>query len=176
MKFKSLIALLLFTTLTAADPVQSFHLSSRSFSQGQPIPRIFTSDGGNEIPPLTWWGEPSGTQQFALLMYDPDAPRVQGTSGPFIHWLVYNIPEGTTDISDALSGGAAAQAPNSFGQRGYNGPYPPAGGPAHRYVFALYALDSTLSFPVSPTSAQVLSTITGHVLEEATLMGTYQRS
>jgi Raf kinase inhibitor-like YbhB/YbcL family protein len=175
MKFKSLLALLLFTTLTAADPIQSFHLSSRSFSQGQAISHVFSSDGGNEIPPLNWWGEPSGTQQFALLMYDPDAPHVPGANSPFIHWLVYSIPEGTTDISDALLAGTP-QAPNSFGQVGYNGPLPPSGGPAHRYIFALYALDSTLNFPVSPTSAQVLNIINGHVLAEATLMGTYQRS
>jgi Raf kinase inhibitor-like YbhB/YbcL family protein len=174
MKFKSLLLVLFaLVILSAAAPLQSFHLNSSVFSQGQPIPRSYTYDGGNQIPPLNWFGEPSGTQQFALLVYDQDAPQADGKTA-FIQWLVYGIPEGTNDITGALLAGTP-QAPNSFGFAGWNGPVPPKGAPAHHYVFTLYALDTVPTFLVGATSAQVLAAINGHVLAEATLMGTYQR-
>jgi Raf kinase inhibitor-like YbhB/YbcL family protein len=174
MQLRSLLALLALVILTAAAPVQSFHLNSTAFSEGQSIPRSYTYDGGNQIPPLNWWGEPSGTLQFVLVVFDPDAPRAND-NGPFIHWLVYYIPEGTSDIGSAVLEGAG-QAVNSFGQAGWNGPMPPAGGPPHHYIFALYALDSILPFSFGATTAQIFQFMNGHVLAEAILMGTYQRS
>jgi len=57
---------------------------------------------------------------------------------------------------------------------------PPAGGPCppigrHRYFFKLYALDTVLPDLGTPTQAQVEAAMKGHVLEQAELMGTYQK-
>jgi Raf kinase inhibitor-like YbhB/YbcL family protein len=166
------IALVALFALSGAAP-QSFHLNSTAFSQGQAIPRSYTYDGGNQIPPLNWFGEPSGTEQYALLVYDRDAPQADGKTA-FIHWLVYGIPEGTSDIKDALLEGVP-QAANSFGQAGWNGPMPPLGSAPHHYVFTLYALNFIPAFPIGATSTQALATINGHIIAVATLMGTYQR-
>ena len=57
---------------------------------------------------------------------------------------------------------------------GYGGPCPPPGKP-HRYYFKLYALDTEPTLKPRATKAELLKAIHGHVLAEASLMGTYQR-
>ena len=46
---------------------------------------------------------------------------------------------------------------------------------SHRYLFRLLALDLELDLPVSTTIKEFNQAIAGHVLEEATLTGTYRR-
>ena len=62
-------------------------LHSPAFDVNQQIPVLFIREGGNFSPPLQWDGVPAGTESFALIMEDPDAP-----SGVFTHWLLYNLP------------------------------------------------------------------------------------
>ena len=59
--------------------------------------------------------------QFALIMYDPDAP-----SGTHIHWVVVNISG--TGLNLDSRGTTVCD---------YKGPAPPPGKP-HRYIFLLY--------------------------------------
>jgi Phosphatidylethanolamine-binding protein len=54
---------------------------------GGTFPRKFTCDGANRPPRLQWSTPPSGTQQLAVEMLDPDAP-----GGTFTHWLIYGCP------------------------------------------------------------------------------------
>jgi phosphatidylethanolamine-binding protein (PEBP) family uncharacterized protein len=42
-------------------------------------------------------------------------------------------------------------------------------------VFTLYALDTTLDLPPGATKAALLQAMEGHILEEATTVGTYGR-
>jgi phosphatidylethanolamine-binding protein (PEBP) family uncharacterized protein len=46
----------------------------------------------------------------------------------------------------------------------------------HRYVHKLYALDTKLEDLGSPTKADLLSAMDGHILERAELIGTYERA
>ena len=46
---------------------------------------------------------------------------------------------------------------------------------SHRYFFKLYALDTTLELPATTDSAGLERAMKGHVLAQATLMGTYSR-
>lgn len=46
----------------------------------------------------------------------------------------------------------------------------------HRYIHKLYALDRKLDDLGSPTKADVLNAMEGHVLERAELIGTYERA
>src|SRR2546421_213856 len=55
----------------------------------------FGCSGGNISPALGWSGAPEGTESFALLVHDPDAPT--GGAG-WWHWLVINISPGTTPV------------------------------------------------------------------------------
>jgi Raf kinase inhibitor-like YbhB/YbcL family protein len=63
---------------------------------------------------------------------------------------------------------------NDWRRTGYGGPCPPAG--RHRYFHKLYALDALLPDLRRPTRAQLEAAIRGHVLAEATLVGTYERT
>ena len=90
---------------------------------GGKFPREFTCDGANRPPRLQWSTPPSGTQEQAIELLDPDAP-----GGTFTHWLVYGLPPGISSLAAAPAG--AAEGVNDFGRRGYGGPCPPTRGVA----------------------------------------------
>ena len=152
----------------------SFRLTSTAFTEGQAIPQEHSGDGANPSPPLAWSGQPQETASFALICEDPDAPR-----GIFVHWVLFNLPPATAELSDGLPhqptlANAAVQGKNDFAKIGYGGPAPPPGKP-HRYYFRLYALDSLLKLQAGATKQQLVTAMKGHILAETHLMGTYQR-
>jgi Raf kinase inhibitor-like YbhB/YbcL family protein len=157
---------------TQEEGVMAFSIRSDAFDQDQPIPSRFTCDGEDVSPALSWSDVPDGTQSFALIVDDPDAPRV------FTHWVLYNLPasaqglpEGVAKTDRPESGGF--QGRTDFGNTGYGGPCPPPGRP-HRYRFRLYALDGLIDLGPGATKQQVLDAIEGHILGQTQLVGTYQ--
>jgi len=136
--------------------------------QGGAFPREFTCDGANRRPRLEWGTLPSGTQELAIEMLDPDAP-----GGSFTHWLVYGMPPGISSLAAVPSG--AAEGVNDFGRRGYGGPCPPHGA-AHHYRFVVLALDTRLRLAAGATRPQLETRIRGHVLARGELVATYQRT
>jgi len=116
---------------------------------------------------------PEGTQSFALILDDPDAP-----GGTFTHWVIFNIPAETLELEEAiptssqLSNGAL-QGRNNFGAIGYGGPCPPIG-TLHHYHFVIYALDITLDLAAGASKAQVLNAMQDYILAQAEIMGTFQ--
>ncbi len=145
----------------------NFQLRSSVFEPGGDIPTKYTCDGQDVSPPLEWNDTPNGTQSFALICDDPDAPR-----GTWSHWVLYNIPPTVTRLAEGVQ--ETAEGRNDFGNTGYGGPCPPRG-PAHRYYFRLYALDTTLDLTPSTTRQQVLDRIQNHIVAQAELMGRYAR-
>jgi Raf kinase inhibitor-like YbhB/YbcL family protein len=152
----------------------SLQITSTAFANGATIPKKFTCDGPDTSPALSWKDAPPATKSFALIADDPDAPV-----GNWVHWVLYNLPASTTELSegvpkqDKLSNGAL-QGRNDFKRTGYGGPCPPPGKP-HRYFFKLYALDTTLDLKPGATKAEVERAVKGHVLAETQLMGKYGR-
>jgi hypothetical protein len=149
-------------------------IASAAFGDGGGIPLQYTADGRNDSPPLEWGDPPEGTRSFALVCDDPDAPR-----GNFTHWLLWNLsPEKRhldTGMAPAVSvDGGARQGKNGFGRLGYGGPSPPPG-PQHRYLFKLYALDTTLGLDGGANRDQLLEAMRNHVIAEGILTGMYGR-
>jgi Raf kinase inhibitor-like YbhB/YbcL family protein len=146
---------------------------SSAFSDGEPIPGRYTFDGEDISPPLEWSGEPPGTRSFALIIDDPDAPDPRSPQRTWVHWVVYNL----TPDTHSLPAGAAIPSDrsglNDWGNVGYGGPAPPIG--RHRYVFKLYALDTVLAGLDRPTTGELEAAMAGHILEQARLVGTYQK-
>ena len=149
----------------AAEPALS--LASPAFSDGDAIPVEYTADGRDIPPPLDVAGVPAGTVTLALTVTDPDAP-----GGTWVHWVVWDIPPGTTRIPAGTLPAGAAEGRNSWGRPGYGGPQPPRG-QTHRYVFTVLALDTVLHLPARAGESALLRAVTGHVLAKATLTGRY---
>lgn len=146
-------------------------ISSSAFQPGGRIPKANGGDGGNKSPPLEWSGAPAGTQQFALICHDPDAPLPHG----FTHWVLYGIPATTTKLSEGQPATAFVAGVNDTGKPGYLGPYPPNGHGLHHYFFWLYALGTKSSLNPGMSRVQLLDAMKDHVLEQARLVGTYER-
>ena len=142
-------------------------LTSTAFEDGGEIPRIFGYKNGNKHPTLFVSDMPEGTEYLALIMDDPDAMGAVGKV--WVHWVVWNIwPVSNTGVVDYNQ---ASEGMTDFGEVGYGGPAPPD--KRHTYVFKLYALDSKLVLPDKSTKADVEKAMEGHIIEQATLEGTY---
>lgn len=153
-------------------------VTSTAFATNGRIPMQFTGDGQNDSPPLAWAGVPDGAKELALICDDPDAPTPQ----PWVHWLIYRIRAGAGGLPKAVAAkqpldepAGTLQGMNSWDQIGYGGPAPPRGHGMHRYRFQLFALDSELDVESGLDKAALLAAMSGHVLAEGELVGTYQR-
>jgi Raf kinase inhibitor-like YbhB/YbcL family protein len=158
---------------TVMEVKMSFEMTSTAFKNGESIPPVYSCRGSDISVPLDWNDPPEGTQSFALIVSDPDAP-----GGTWIHWVVYNLPAGVRKLPKAVSHDAqlsegGMQGRNSWNQLGYGGPCPPSG--THRYFFRLYALDSALDLSSGARLSEVEAAIEGHVLAQAELMGTFSK-
>lgn len=141
-------------------------LTSQAFSEGQKIPDQYTRYGTNHVPPLHFEGVPDRTRSLALIVDDPDAP-----GGTFNHWVLFNMDPKIQDIKEDRVPVMAMQGRNDFGDVEYGGPQPPSG--EHHYVFKAYALDAMLPLGRGCRRADVEREMRGHVLDSATLTGTF---
>ena len=152
-------------------------LTSPSFEHQTDMAKKFTCDGEDISPALEWSGVPEGTQSFALIVDDPDAPDPANPRMTWVHWVLYNIPATIRslpeDIADSDLPVGTLQGRNDWGRTGYGGPCPPTG--KHRYFHKLYALDTVLPDLGNPTKAALEKAMEGHALSKAELIGLYQR-
>lgn len=149
-------------------------LLSLSFTAGGPIPVRYTCEGENLSPEFAWKDVPGGTQSFAFIVHDPDAPR----AGGFSHWVLYNIPAETVHLQpgvpeDEEVPGTGTQGTNDNGEIGYTGPCPPSG--MHHYYFRLFALDGKLRLRPGATHDELTRAMEGHILARTELVGTYRK-
>jgi hypothetical protein len=129
----------------------------------------------------------------------PDLPRVE-----FIHWVVVDLPDDLNQIREGefstgidAGGKPGGNGPHGCRQglndftgwfsgdpdmrghyHGYDGPAPPWNDSlVHHYVFTIYALDiERVQVEGSFTAAEVRDAIQGHILAEASVMGTYTQN
>lgn len=165
--------------------VQPLTITIGAWADGAAIPDKYTQKGHDVSPSVAWaWiaAPPSTIASYVLIVHDLDAPIGSGTDD-MLHWLVWNIP-GTRDVlPEGVPQGAtlpdgtrqiSATGPN------YRGPAASASGPAHHYVFEVYALDTMLDVaavgaPPPQTRAAVLAAMAGHVRGKGVYTGTYRR-
>jgi Raf kinase inhibitor-like YbhB/YbcL family protein len=150
-------------------------ITSEAFGHNGAIPKQYTCDGPDVSPSLSWSDVPPNTKSLVLIVDDPDAPDPAAPKMTWVHWVVYNIPASSTglpeDVDDLPQG--ALEGLNDWRRTGYGGPCPPIG--RHRYFHKLYALDRMLPDLKQPRKADLERAMKGHVLAEATLIGTYQK-
>jgi Raf kinase inhibitor-like YbhB/YbcL family protein len=148
-------------------------LTSSAFDAHGAVPKKHTGEGEDVSPALSWSGAPDGTQSFAVVCHDPDAPLVKGNNYGFVHWTLYNLPASTTSLEEGTSEGTAGK--NDFDKSGYGGPMPPEGHGVHHYYFWVLALDTETSFDEGLTLYELLEKAEPNLIGMNRLVGTYQR-
>lgn len=152
-------------------------ITSNAFEDGGAIPLKYTTDGDNVSPPIGWAELPAGTRELALL-FENITPQTQE---PFVQWLLYRIPadrdhlpEGLQHKRDPEEPSEALHGVNGLGNVGYDGPLGSVGR-TYRYRFRLLALDHPLEIAHGLDKASVLKAASGHVLDQADLIVSYER-
>ena len=154
-----------------------FSLRSPAFADGASIPLRHTCEGDDLSPALEWTSPPDGTRSLALVVDDPDAPDPKAPRMTWVHWILFDLPASATGLPEGVSRAAlpagTRQGVNDWKRTGWGGPCPPIG--RHRYFFKLYALDAPLGDLGAPAKPALEAAMKGHVLAEASLVGTYQK-
>lgn len=147
-------------------------LTSSVFNHEENIPSKYTCDGQNINPPLRLEDIPDEAKSLALIMEDPDVPQDLREDGMWDHWVVFNMPPNMREIEEGKEPeGIAGIGTN--GNQGYFGPCPPDR--EHRYYFKLFALDTVLDLPEKSTKQDLENEMSGHIVDQAVLMGRYER-
>ncbi len=153
-------------------------LTSTAFEHEGAIPILHTCQGRDVSPPLAWSGVPENAKSLVLIVDDPDAPDPAAPRMTWVHWVLYNIPPSATGLPHGVSSNelpeGTLEGTSDFQRTGYGGPCPPIG--RHRYFHKLYALDTVLPNLKKPRKADVEKAMKGHLIEQAVLVGTYQKS
>ncbi|MDD4902293.1 MAG: YbhB/YbcL family Raf kinase inhibitor-like protein [Patescibacteria group bacterium] len=144
------------------------NIISPDFINGDFLPADLSCQGEGRAPLLQIANVPTSTASLALVVDDPDAP-----AGVFTHWLVWNISAAAKTIDAKNLPSGAVVGANSGGTNKYFPPCPPSG--VHHYYYRLYALDEKLKLPAKTNMKNLLKAMTGHILDEAVLMGKYQK-
>mgnify|MGYP001006343548 FL=1 len=146
----------------------NMQLISPEFKNNEIIPGKFTCDGLNINPELKIYGIPDNALSLAIILNDPDS-----VGGDWSHWVAWNIDPKTSNIAENSVPTGAVVGKTDFGNNKYGGPCPPSG--SHKYIFYLYALDTSLDIPQNSTKADLLKALEGHLIAETELMGVYSR-
>ncbi len=160
-----------------AGAAYDMHLISSAFVPFTDIPSLYTCEGADQPPPLSWTDVPAQAKSLVLIVEDPDAPDPSAPEMTWVHWILYNLPPDETGLNSNSSGGMdippnALSGLNDAGQTDYHGPCPPIG--RHRYFHKLYALDKMLPDLHHPTKAKLEKAMQGHILAQCELVGYYE--
>lgn len=124
-------------------------------------------------PELGLDGLAPDTRTLAVTFQDLTHPLF----GSMAHGVAWNTPPGDS-IPAAIEPGRVNPSTRitqgtTCGWHRYRGPKPPRG-KTHTYRFTVYALDCDLRLPSRTRLAGFKQAIEGHVLQQATLEGTYE--
>jgi len=178
--FLTIFSLFIVSATAAAD---TFSLRSKDILHGDFMKKTqefqgFGCSDGNLFPQLSWSNAPEGTEAYAVITYDPDAPTGSG----WWHWQLVNIsknvtslPTGAGDANKSLAPKGSTQISNDYGIAGFGGACPPEGHGAHRYQFTVHALSKKLELPENASAALTGYMINAHSLGSSTIEALFKR-
>jgi Raf kinase inhibitor-like YbhB/YbcL family protein len=150
-------------------------IKSDKFEHNKSIPIVYTCEGNDISPHLSWTGVSKKAKSLALIVDDPDAPDPKAPKMTWVHWVLYNLPSNSHGLFDNIKDlpEGTKEGINDWKKTGYGGPCPPIG--VHRYFFKLYALDIVLPDLNNPTKQELEQAMIGHIIETAELVGVYKK-
>lgn len=146
-------------------------VTSQAFREGQAIPLRNSARGENISPDISLHNLSLDAKAIAILMDDMSHPIFN----VYNHWIIWNLPV-QSEISEGIPHGK--RLPNGaiqgigYGRHHYKGAKPPRG-TTHAYRFTVYILDAVLKLPAGTRKKRLLAAMEGHILQSASLSGTF---
>jgi Raf kinase inhibitor-like YbhB/YbcL family protein len=146
-------------------------IESNAFPDGGIVPDKYSFRGGNVQPDFKISNAPADTQSFAIILHDIDV----GIGGPddVLHWVAFNIPGTTKEISEGKLPEGSVTGKN-MRDNNYMGPGAPPGPRYHHYVFEFYALNAKLDLPATASRPELLAAMKGKVIAKAAYVGRFR--
>ena len=139
----------------APTGASGFTLTSGAGTDGSTMSALYTCDGANATPALSWSGPPAGTKEYALMM-----TTLPGDGTTRWNWVLYGIPGTTTGLAQDSTGIGTVGTGSHGTVMQYDAPCSQGPGPK-TYTFTLFALSGSPSLPSDPAQ------VTGPVLKSA---------
>lgn len=139
--------------------------------EGGPIEPIYTCDGLDVSPPVSWIGLPDGTSEVALVFVDESTVQ---RGRPFVHWVLAGLQPSDQSLVEGQIPAGSYQGLNFFGNVWYDGPCPPEG-EVHDYRLTVHALAEPLGLADGTLAAEMIDTIDEKSLASVDVMGTAAR-
>jgi len=163
-----MIGILVFSATSYAEQIE---MASDDFLDKGVLPVLYTCDGKNVPPQLTWTKLPKETQALALVMTSTEKDKKEK-----VHWILHNIAPNTKNIPELMSKlpAGAQVAKNSWGNTNYQSPCPDRG-TAQSYLFTLYALNKKVTLPADTTPENILTTLKANTIQTGHITAIYSR-
>lgn len=141
--------------------------SVQEFSEGGLIPKKFTCDDKDISPSFLIERVPGDAKSLTIIMDDPTAPST------FTHYILTDVDPQIGSIDQGVVPSSGNVLTNDYGKQEYDGPCPTLG--THKYVFRVYALDTTLNLPDSSKREDVDKAMQGHIIAKGEFSGEYTK-
>ncbi len=155
----------------------NLQITSPSFENNGSMPRKHTGFGEDISPAFQLSNLSPNGVSIAIIMDDLDIPIIESLN----HWLIWNIPKCETIPENIPYGLVVESLGNAkqgvgYGRNRYRGPKQPVFVRSmHRYIFRFYVLDCFLDLDSGSRKADLLKAMEGHIIQQASITGTYKR-
>jgi phosphatidylethanolamine-binding protein (PEBP) family uncharacterized protein len=144
-------------TLSGVEPQSVTVTLASDAIHGGRLPALYTCDGRDVSPPLSWGAFPAGTNEVALFLVGAHRDK-NGQAVASIEWAMAGVKPGLRALRAGEIPSGAFVLKNSNGARRYS--ICPARGSTSQYAFALYALPRTARASPGISGAQLLTNLT----------------
>jgi phosphatidylethanolamine-binding protein (PEBP) family uncharacterized protein len=145
------------TTLSGVEPQNVAVTLASDAIHGGRLPALYTCDGRDVSPPLSWGAFPAGINEVALFVVGARRSK-NGQALASIEWAMAGVKPGLRGLRAGEIPPGAFVLANSHGARRYS--ICPAKGSTKRYAFALYALPRTARASPAISGVQFLTNLT----------------
>ena len=151
-----------------AQAAAKMKVTSPAVKNGK-IAKKYGYQNGNVSLPLTVKKIPKKAKYLAIYMYDV-------THGSWVHWLATDLSTGGAAKKKIVAGASKkwsskmVQGTSTYGELGYEGPWPPQ---THTYSITVYALKAKTGLSSGYSYSDFQKAVKGKVVQKRTIKGKY---